>query len=251
MTALTLEDLAQIELEEKLVHGANAGNAPVHQFSEPVVVTSSGLLSARFPPSAQLLSPWLLSQSLSMIFAPRGIGKTHVSLGIAHALGTAGEFLGWQAPDPVGVLFLDGEMPGSDLRHRWERIIASTGRADDAGMGRLPGRPTGAAGGRGLSRPALPAGRHGLEPGGLPPQACRAGPSPRPGAPAIGRHPLHLAGLLPQRCSTLARPLRLPLCRFHVPASCRRGVARADTPATTLNCDGAEPDEGTHCHAPG
>lgn len=133
MSALTLEDLARIELEEKLVHGANAGNVPAHQFSEPVVVTSSGLLSARFPPRAQLLSPWLLSQSLSMIFAPRGIGKTHVSLGIAHALGTAGEFLGWRAPEPVGVLFLDGEMPGSDLRHRWERIIASTGRADDAG----------------------------------------------------------------------------------------------------------------------
>lgn len=142
MTALTLEDLARIEVEreigfsdpgKELVRGANAGFAPVHQFPEPVVVTSSGLLSASFPPREQLLSPWLLSQSLSMIFAPRGIGKTHVSLGIAHALGTGGAFLGWQAPDPVGVLFLDGEMPGSDLRHRWERITASTGRADDEG----------------------------------------------------------------------------------------------------------------------
>lgn len=118
---------------QKLVRGANAGNAPVHQFSKPVVVSSSGLLSAQFPARERLLSPWLLSQSLSMIFAPRGIGKTHVSMGIAHALGTAGTFLGWRAPAPVGVLFLDGEMPGADLRHRWERIIASTGRPDDAG----------------------------------------------------------------------------------------------------------------------
>lgn len=133
MTALTLEDMAQIEVDRKLVHGAILGDAPMHQASAPVVVTSAGLLSASFPPREKLLSPWLLSQSLSMIYAPRGIGKTHVSLGIAHALGTGGTFLGWEAPNPVGVLFLDGEMPGSDLRHRWERIIASTGRADDAG----------------------------------------------------------------------------------------------------------------------
>ena len=146
MSALTLEDLARIETEQnidlsdmrkKLVHGANPSNAPVHQFSDPVVVTSSGLLAAKFPPREQLLSPWLLSQSLSMIYAPRGVGKTHVSLGIAHALGTGGGFLGWKAAAPVGVLFLDGEMPGSDLRHRWERIIASTGRADDEGMVRF------------------------------------------------------------------------------------------------------------------
>lgn len=140
---LTEADTWRIEAErnvdlsgvrKELVHGAKAGNAPVHQLNDPVVVTSSGLLSARFPQRERLLSPWLLSQSLSMIYAPRGVGKTHVSLGIAHALGTAGPFLGWQAPAPVGVLFLDGEMPGSDLRHRWERITASTGRTDDEGM---------------------------------------------------------------------------------------------------------------------
>lgn len=134
MTARTLEDLVHEDAGREtgaVVH--SIGSHQLHQFQSPIVITSQGLLATRFPPREQLLSPWLLSQSLSMIFAPRGIGKTHVSLGIAHALGTAGEFLGWQAPDPVDVLFLDGEMPGSDLRHRWERIIASTGRSDDAG----------------------------------------------------------------------------------------------------------------------
>lgn len=134
MTARTLEDMAREDAEREIgAIGASLVNAPLHQFSKPVVVTSAGLLAARFPPREQLLSPWLLSQSLSMIYAPRGIGKTHVSLGITHALGTGGTFLGWRAKDPIDVLFVDGEMPGNDLRHRWERIIASTGQQDIAG----------------------------------------------------------------------------------------------------------------------
>ena len=134
MSALLLEDITRIDHEKNWCNGAIPENAPLHQFPKPVVVTSTGLLSAHFPERRRLLSPWLLSQSLSMIYAPRGIGKTHFSLGIAHALGTGGEFLGWKVAAPVGVLFLDGEMPGADLRERWERIIASTGQSDDEGM---------------------------------------------------------------------------------------------------------------------
>ena len=36
MSAVSLEELARMEIElarEKLVHGANPGNAPLHQFS--------------------------------------------------------------------------------------------------------------------------------------------------------------------------------------------------------------------------
>ncbi|HET9048693.1 MAG TPA: AAA family ATPase [Chiayiivirga sp.] len=128
MSARTLEDLAREDAGRKTgASGAPPVNAPAHQLSKPVVVTSAGLLAARFPPREQLLSPWLLSQSLSMIYAPRGVGKTHASLGIAHALGTGGNFLGWKARQQVGVLYVDGEMPGADLRGRWERIVSSSG----------------------------------------------------------------------------------------------------------------------------
>ena len=95
----------------------------------PVVTSCSGLLSATFPPRDRLLSPWLLSQSLSMIYAARGCGKTHVALGVAYALATGGEFLGWRASQAVPVLYLDGEMPGADLQGRVQRIVASHGTA--------------------------------------------------------------------------------------------------------------------------
>lgn len=100
----------------------------------PVVTDLAELLSASFPPRERLLSPWLLSQSLSMIYAARGCGKTHVALGVAFALASGGEFLGWRAPNPVRVLYLDGEMPGADLQKRVERIVETNGGDVPAGF---------------------------------------------------------------------------------------------------------------------
>jgi len=60
-----------------------------------------------------------------MVYAARGIGKTHFSLGVAYAVSSGGSFLQWQAPQPRGVLFLDGEMPGAVLQERIARIAAS------------------------------------------------------------------------------------------------------------------------------
>ena len=51
-------------------------------------LTGAELLRAEFPAREFLMSPWLPSKGLAMIFAERGIGKTWVGLNIAHA--TAG-----------------------------------------------------------------------------------------------------------------------------------------------------------------
>lgn len=90
------------------------------------VVTAVELMQRAFPAREQLLAPWLPSQGLAMLYAPRGVGKTHCSLGIAHAVASGGEFLGWQAPAPASVLFLDGEMPGVALQERLAMIAASS-----------------------------------------------------------------------------------------------------------------------------
>jgi hypothetical protein len=89
------------------------------------VVSIGELLAMTFPPRDNILSPWLPSQGLALIYAMRGVGKTHLSLGIAYAVASGGEFLGWQAPEPRGVLFLDGEMPGTALQQRVANIAAS------------------------------------------------------------------------------------------------------------------------------
>jgi RecA-family ATPase len=53
-----------------------------------------------------------------MLYAWRGVGKTHVALGIGFAVASGGTFLGWQATAPRRVLYLDGEMPGASLQSR-------------------------------------------------------------------------------------------------------------------------------------
>ncbi len=91
------------------------------------VLSLHDFLETSFPEQESLLSPIILTQSLSMIHAWRGLGKTHVGLGIAYAVASGGEFLKWRSPQPRGVLYLDGEMPGSALQ---ERLVAITAASD-------------------------------------------------------------------------------------------------------------------------
>jgi hypothetical protein len=55
-------------------------------------------------------------------------------MGIAYALASGSEFLDWKAPEPVPVLYLDGEMPGAALRERLARIVASNDREPPEGF---------------------------------------------------------------------------------------------------------------------
>ena len=61
-----------------------------------------------------------------MLYAWRGIGKTFFALEIAYAVASGGSFLGWTAPKPRGVLYVDGEMPGTVLQERIARIVSSS-----------------------------------------------------------------------------------------------------------------------------
>lgn len=101
--------------------------------SKVIAIDAAALLTADFPPRQMLLSPWLQSQSLSMIHAWRGVGKTHVALGIAYALASGGSFLEWRAETPVAVLYVDGEMPGAALKERVARIVTSADKEAEPG----------------------------------------------------------------------------------------------------------------------
>lgn len=101
--------------------------------SHLVVCDVGELLAKKLPPRAMLLAPWLESQSLTMIHAWRGIGKTHVALGIAYALASGGEYLGWRAPKVSPVLYIDGEMPAVALQGRVARIVADATNEIDPG----------------------------------------------------------------------------------------------------------------------
>ena len=49
-------------------------------------LSADQLLTRKFDPPEHVLAPWLQTQGLAMIHAPRGIGKTHVSIGAACAV---------------------------------------------------------------------------------------------------------------------------------------------------------------------
>lgn len=95
------------------------------QLPPPTIITAGNLLAQHFPPRKNLLSPWLPEQGLCLLHAYRGVGKTHVSLGIACAVATGSDFLGWQADRPQGVLFIDGEMPVVTIQERIANTLST------------------------------------------------------------------------------------------------------------------------------
>lgn len=95
-----------------------------------VSISIDELLAREFPPMEPLLSPWLCKQHLSMIYAWRGVGKTHFALGVAYAVAGGGRFLKWKADSPRRVVYIDGEMAGAAIKARIASIVEST--PDDA-----------------------------------------------------------------------------------------------------------------------
>jgi putative DNA primase/helicase len=99
-----------------------AAIVPKEPYLRAISVTE--LLKMDLKPREMLLSPFLPTQGLAMLYSKRGVGKTFISLGISAAVASGSKFLKWTAPKPRKVLYVDGEMPGSALRQRLADIIA-------------------------------------------------------------------------------------------------------------------------------
>jgi hypothetical protein len=100
-------------------------------------VSIEELLAMQIKPREMVLAPFLPSQGLAELYSERGVGKTHVGLGIAYAVSTGGKFLRWTAPKPRGVLYIDGEMPASTLRE-WLSATVAGAELVDGGIGPAP-----------------------------------------------------------------------------------------------------------------
>ena len=83
-------------------------------------------LAMDIPPREMMLAPILPTQGLVLLYSKRGVGKTHVALGMAYAVATGGRFLRWQADKPRRVLLLDGEMPAATMQERLASIVAGS-----------------------------------------------------------------------------------------------------------------------------
>jgi hypothetical protein len=89
------------------------------------------------PPREVYLEPWVHQRDVGFMFAWRGVGKTLFGLGMAAAMAAGGEFLGWRAPKPRRVVYVDGEMPYELLREHLSTVINAGRHEIDNGNLRL------------------------------------------------------------------------------------------------------------------
>lgn len=70
------------------------------------------------PPRERVLGDWFMEGDLGFIFAPRGLGKTWLSLAMSSAISGGRDCGPWRAGQPRKVLYVDGEMPCESLGQR-------------------------------------------------------------------------------------------------------------------------------------
>jgi hypothetical protein len=94
----------------------------IHEWMPPgeeVRFTSmTKLLTKSVKTREYLLEPVFTTRTMNEIFSWRGVGKTFFALGIAGAIASGGQFLGWKAPKARKVLFVDGELDEAELQSR-------------------------------------------------------------------------------------------------------------------------------------
>lgn len=81
-------------------------------------------LSMPIPERGFLLSPVLPVQGISIMYAPRGIGKTFAALSVAVAVASGGAVFNWRAPMPKRTLYVDGEMPATSMQSRLAALVS-------------------------------------------------------------------------------------------------------------------------------
>jgi KaiC/GvpD/RAD55 family RecA-like ATPase len=83
-----------------------------------------------------LIDPIIPEQGLVMLYAPRGIGKTYLSLSLAYIAAAGKQMLDgkWKACQENKVVFVDGEMPAGRLQYRIKGIIRSIGSLSKRGL---------------------------------------------------------------------------------------------------------------------
>ena len=117
--------MPHVSLEEMCADARELTNIPLSQAGGLTSVTAEAFLEMQLPTREMMLDPILATQSLSLLYSKRGVGKTFFAVGIAHTIATGGNLLGWSAPKPRGVLFVDGELPARVLRDRISAVAES------------------------------------------------------------------------------------------------------------------------------
>lgn len=118
---------AETPYKEKIAYKGIDPNISNNSFAlkeNPIVaIDGASLIRMEISPKELLMAPWLPHRGIAMIYAPRGIGKTFLALEVAIAVSTGTDFLKWKTNKAGKVLYLDGEMGGSDLQPRIKKLL--------------------------------------------------------------------------------------------------------------------------------
>jgi AAA domain len=87
-----------------------------HSFPLDLVMSARQLIVLPLPQREDIISTVLYEQSLSMIYAKRGLGKTRCAMTLVDAVTKAEKWFAWTAPKARRCLFIDGELPAVDLQ---------------------------------------------------------------------------------------------------------------------------------------
>jgi putative DNA primase/helicase len=104
-------------------HVVAPGRVNLSELQRPLQpVGFNDFLNLNVPAREMLLNPILPERGLAMLYAPRGVGKTLLSLSIGLAVASGAPILRWSAPRQRRVLYVDGEMPLVSLQERLKAI---------------------------------------------------------------------------------------------------------------------------------
>jgi len=85
---------------------------------------SAGIEALGLPPRNPILGDWFKEGDCGFIYAPRGLGKTWLSLGIASAVANGRRLGPWQAHGVWPVCYVDGEMAVDGMLERMNGMEA-------------------------------------------------------------------------------------------------------------------------------
>ena len=103
---------------EKLLEKAISDNTKYNSF------TLNNIINLEIEPRDFILSPIIPNNGITLLYSKRGVGKTHMALeiGVTVSLGDI-LFDRYIAPNPVSVLYIDGEIAAAELQARLIAIL--------------------------------------------------------------------------------------------------------------------------------
>jgi DnaB-like helicase N terminal domain/AAA domain len=96
--------------------------------SQPKIWESRNFLTQVFPPRKPLVvinsfnTPVFTARSINQLFAKRGTGKSMLAMALAGVGSTGGELLNWKVENPMRTLYVDGELPDSQIQERMREL---------------------------------------------------------------------------------------------------------------------------------